>query len=114
MEEHNTSVLKKSELCRTEQLLDILSGQYVKNLVREYVLSDEDITLLEILDGAQAFKSSSRSYWPFFATINELQYKSRNSNMMLLGLWFGKNKPCMETYLKAVLDEVKNYASDYV
>ena len=93
---------------------NILSGQYVKNLVREDVLSDEDITLLGSLDGTQAFKSSSRSYWPFFATINELQYKSRNSNMMLLGLWFGKNKPCMETYLKAVLDEVKNYASDYV
>ena len=113
LEEHNTSILKKSELCRTEQLSDILSGQYVKNLVREDVLSDEDITLLGSLDGAQAFKSSSRFYWPFFATVNELPYKSRNSNMMLLGLWFGKNKPCMETYLKAVLDEVKNYASDY-
>ena len=113
LEEHNTSILKKSELCRIEQLSDILSGQYVKNLVRADVLSDEDITLLGSLDGAQAFKSSSRSYWPFFATINELQHKSRNSNMILLGLWFGKNKPCMETYLKAVLDEVKNYASDY-
>ena len=33
--------------------------------------------------------------------------------MMLLGLWFGKNKPCRKTYLKAVLDEVKNHASDY-
>ena len=85
MEEQNASILKKSELCRTEQLSDILSGQYVKNLVREDVLSDEDITLLGILDGAQAFKSSSRSYWPFFATINKLQYKNRNSNIMLLG-----------------------------
>ena len=114
LEEHNTFILKKSELCRTEQLSDILSGQYVKNLVREDVLSNEDITLLGSLDGAQAFKSSSRSYWSFFATINELQYKSRNSNMMSLGLWFDKNKPCIETYLKAVLDELKNYASDYV
>ena len=58
LEEHNTSILKKSELCRTEQLSDILSGQYVKNLVREDVLNDKDITLLGILDVAQAFKSS--------------------------------------------------------
>ena len=55
LEEQNASILKKSELCRTEQLSDILRGQFVKNLVRKDVLSDEDITLLGSLDGAQAF-----------------------------------------------------------
>ena len=60
-------------------------------------------------DGAAVFKSSNVSVWPLFMVINELPYNIRmkKENMILTGLWFGKQKPSMGTYLKPFLDTFK-------
>ena len=56
---------------------------------------------------AQAFKNSSVSYWPLLATINEIVDSERNRNMLMLGLWFGTGKPCMDTFLRPTVEEFK-------
>ena len=44
--------------------------------------------------------------WPIQVAINELPYLERRKNMMLTGLWYGKDKPKMNTFLKPFTDEL--------
>ena len=88
VELQSASLLKKSELIQSANYSDILCGDFIKNLFHKGEISDSDLTLLCSIDGAQAFKSASQSYWPVFATVNEIRYSRRNKNMLLLGLWF--------------------------
>ena len=53
-------------------------------------------------DGKPLFKSSKYSVWPLYFVINELPFIDRlkQENMLLAGLWYGKVKPAMHTYLE--------------
>lgn len=53
-------------------------------------------------DGVSVFKGNNTSIWPVLMTINESPYKVRmmRENMILAGLWFGKQKTSMSTLLK--------------
>lgn len=63
--------------------------------------SPDNLSFTFNTDGAPVFKSSNVSIWPLFLIINELPYEARmrQENMLLAGLWFGKQKPFMGTYL---------------
>ena len=63
-------LLLKSTICSQEDYIDILSGNSVHNLVRDGVVRDDDFTVLWIMNGAQAFRSSHFAYWPCFLTVN--------------------------------------------
>lgn len=73
-------------------------------LYRDAIASDNKntISLTWNTDGKPLFKSSKYSVWPLYFVINELPFIDRlkQENMLLAGLWYGKVKPAMHTYLE--------------
>lgn len=47
-------------------------------------------------------KKGTASYWPIWLVLNELQPEIRfkKDNVRLFGIWFGREKPHMNTFLK--------------
>ena len=86
VEQQSANLLKKSELIQSANYCDILCGNFVNDLFHKDEISDSDLTLLCSIDGVHAFQSTSRNYWPVFATVHEISYSRRNKNMLLLGL----------------------------
>ena len=64
------------------------------------------------IDGADFFKSSQFGFWPCMAVINEVQYKKRRSNMVLMALWNGNKKPPRDSFPKFALKELNSLESD--
>lgn len=58
-------------------------------------------------DGAPVFKSSKFSIWPIQLMINELPIDVRLESLIVYGLWFGKSKPDMNTFMKPFVNEMK-------
>ncbi|KAK3107448.1 hypothetical protein FSP39_014874 [Pinctada imbricata] len=87
---------------------DIYDGELYKQMFANGgVLSNENnVSFVLNTDGAPVFKSSKVSIWPIYLIINELPYVQRikTENMLLAGLWFGSQKPCMGTFLKPFLN----------
>ncbi|XP_062599997.1 uncharacterized protein LOC134261585 [Saccostrea cucullata] len=87
---------------------DIYDGQLYKSYCENDgpLSKQENISFTFNTDGAPVFKSSKVSVWPLFLVINELPFKLRmfKENMLMAGLWFGRNKPVMGTYLSPFLD----------
>lgn len=86
---------------------DIQSGCCYMENIRSKSENDRFITLQLNVDGAQCFKSSKFSFWPFMAVINESSYRSRRSNMILMSLWYGNKKPPRIPFLNAALEELE-------
>ena len=55
-------------------------------------------------DGASPFKFSKKSVWPVYLLINELPVKARFKNIIVIGLWYGCNKPDMNILLSPIVD----------
>lgn len=102
--------VKKSDAMQSNDLNSVLHGNVVKSNLFEGNVSDNDITLLWNVDGAPVFSSSKRSIWPLQASVNEI-YPTCKDNMLLIGLWFGKQKPKSHTFLKPFVDELQNLGS---
>ncbi|XP_029176946.1 uncharacterized protein LOC114945028 [Nylanderia fulva] len=85
---------------------DITSGQVYTSLKDSGIIQLHDITLQISSDGVQVFHSSSVSMWPIQVMINELPYRERRKNMMLCGLWYGKEKPDMNLFLSLLVEEL--------
>ena len=63
-------------------------------------------------DGAQFFKSRKTSIWPIYLIINEIPYKQRTKeNMILASLWSRNKKPSMGTYLNAFSNPLTKFNS---
>jgi len=82
---------------------DVRKGEMYQTLPNFTV---NDISLLWNCDGIPMFKSSAFSLWPIRCVINELQPNVRFKNMILAGVWFGRGKPDMSTYLKQFVDDI--------
>lgn len=85
---------------------DVVTGKVYRSLRETNVLAEHDITIQFNLDGVQLFNSSTTSMWPIQVAVNELPYKNRRDNILLCGVWYGKSKPKMETFLKFFVDEL--------
>ena len=85
---------------------EVVTGKLYRSLRERDVLAEHDITIQFNLDGVQLFHSSTTSMWPIQVAVNELPYKMRRDNILLCGVWYGKCKPKMETYLKFLADEL--------
>jgi hypothetical protein len=83
---------------------DITDGVLYKELIANGKIGNNtyDLTFTLNTDGIPIFKSSRVSAWPVFLMINELPYSYRRKTdyMILCGLWFGDQKPCMNMLLK--------------
>ena len=97
---------------------NILRDIYDGELYREFVnsLDPEDrnryISTVFNTDGAPLFESSSYSIWPIYIMINELPISIRTSELIVVALWFGKNKPDMNVFLKPFVEDM-NKLSDH-
>ena len=90
---------------------DVFTGDRYKQYVKDGLINDETITMQINTDGAQLFKASKYSFWPFMGIINETGYKTRRSNVILMAIWFGNKKPPRGVFLDACVDEMKKLCS---
>ena len=97
----NTDICPRTNV--VDPLVDIHQGsEYLKRALS----FPEDISLMCNIDGAQVFNSSTVSLYPVYYSINELCFKERKKHLVLHGLWCGKGKPRMESFLKPVTEEL--------
>src|SRR6218665_1246490 len=99
--------LSKSRTHCENTLTSILNGRILRNHLAKGDIADNDITLIWNCDGAPVFSSSKKSVWPLQACVNEIPGNCKD-NLLLIGLWFGKQKPLSQTYLKPFVDELKH------
>lgn len=58
------------------------------------------------VDGVPIFKSSTNEVWPIRLLINELPPIISRQNVILGGLWFGKGKPNMTSFMQAFVQHI--------
>lgn len=96
---------------------DKLRDIYDEKKYREFVsnLSESErhsyATCVFNTDGAPLFKNSSYSIWTIFLMVNEMPFKVRSKELILAGLWFGKNKPNMNVFLEPFVDQMNNLST---
>ena len=92
---------------------DIYDGKRYRHFVTE--LSEENrkryATVAFNTDGAPLFTSSTLSIWPIFLMLNELPYEVRTKELILVGLWFGKNKPNMNAFLGPFIETMNTLST---
>ncbi len=86
---------------------DITSGKMYNKLVEDRNFSHNDLSLTWNTDGIPVFESSNYSIWPVQSAINELPPHLQEKHILLHGLWFGTEKPAMNTFLKPFVEECK-------
>ncbi|XP_041939023.1 uncharacterized protein LOC121700235 [Alosa sapidissima] len=95
------------------QIRDILQRERLSdcappgNILRETNYRPGDISLLWNCDGVPIFNSSFNSLWPIRCVINELPAEVRYKNVLLAGVWFGRGKPNMLTFLHQFVQDIK-------
>jgi hypothetical protein len=95
------------ELIQSDEITDVTTAKLYKNLIKYHGMSKNDFSLTWNADGIPVFKSSQYSIWPVQCMINELPIHLRSSNILLTGLWFGRTKPKMNTFLMSFVNECR-------
>lgn len=105
-----------NRLSQKDIFKDIYDGRMYKEFLAYLKPSERQqyITVNFNSDGAPLFKSSSYSIWPIFLQVNELPFHIRNSEQIVAGLWFGKNKPNMDIFLDPFVDTMNELSSNGV
>lgn len=85
---------------------DVQSGSLYREKINP-TSSETTISLQLNTDGAQIFKSSKFSFWPLMGLINEVPYRSKRSNMILMALWYGNKKPPKAAFLDSTVKELQ-------
>ena len=85
---------------------DIINGTAYKDLLKKNVIGVNDITIIWNTDGVSLFKSTHRGITPVLVFINELPYRVRKDNPLLVSLFHG-NTPPMNIYLKYFVEELR-------
>ena len=93
-----------------DNIEDIYDGELYKSYMSGdgFLTNPNNVSFMWYTDGVPLFKSSKISIWPLFLSINELPYLDRikQENMLFAGLWFGKSKPAMASFLKPFHDSL--------
>ncbi|XP_071509828.1 uncharacterized protein [Diadema antillarum] len=95
---------------------DIYDGKFYKEMMEpEQPLPDPNNYSYSFnSDGMPIFQSSKYSIWPLYIMINELPPHLRNKNLILAGVWFGKNEPKMEIFLEKFTSEAEKLSNEGV
>lgn len=105
---NNHGVELQSKTHASDNISDVTHGRMYQNLVKEGHLKSDDLTLSWNCDGIPIFNSSNYSLWPLQFTINELPFAQRKENVMVSAIWFGSQKPRIDTFLKPFVDECRD------
>lgn len=117
--EDNTKYYEKVQndtLRDPEIMSDITDGKLYKEF-KNSLSADERknfVTTAFNSDGSPVFKHSKCSLWPIQMTINELPFHVRTMKPIVCGLWFGKDKPDMHTFLKPFVEKMNALANEGV
>lgn len=79
---------------------DVSDGYCHSYLRRDLKLKSTDLTLIWNTDGVPVFKSSNAQLWPIQFSIAEIPPQMRHNSILVCGLWFGHEKPDMNTFLR--------------
>ena len=112
LENHGIDLIPKSIRHAHDNIKDLMDGKIYQKLLKKGKLAEDDLTLLWNCDGVPIFNSSNYSIWPLQFTINELPCIQRKENVMVAGLWFGPEKPRVDTFLKPFIDECCDLAQN--
>ncbi|KAL7289590.1 hypothetical protein TKK_0016557 [Trichogramma kaykai] len=97
-----------------DNMKDIYNGKQYKKVIEK--IGDEAQTWYATCvfnsDGSPVFKSSTYSLWPIQISINEIPANIRQKETITWALWFGKNKPEMNTFLKVFVDTLQKISVD--
>ncbi|KAL7300261.1 hypothetical protein TKK_0006897 [Trichogramma kaykai] len=91
---------------RETQTNDIINGKVYQHMKSKGIIGKNDLTIQWNVDGVSLQKSSKKSLWPILVAINEFPYRVRKNNILICGLWYGQEKPIMNTFLKPFVDEL--------
>ncbi|XP_071572483.1 uncharacterized protein [Temnothorax nylanderi] len=84
------------------KIRDIFDGKYYRTFIRNLPANERYsyATTIFNTDGAPRFESSRYSIWPIYLQVNELPIQVRMKRIITCGMWFGKNKPEMTSFLQ--------------
>lgn len=94
---------------------DIYDGTLYQTHFRSgFLANPNNISFTWYTDGIPIFKSSKISMWPVYLTINELPFKHRKKrqNTLLLGIWYGDQKPSMNTFIYQFRPQLEQIFND--
>jgi hypothetical protein len=93
---------------------DIYDGeQYKKHCGPGGILSSPfNFSFSFCTDGISTGKSTGKSLWPIYVTINELPFKDRSRYMLLAGLYIGPKDPNQLTFFEPFVKETNKLSSE--
>ena len=97
--------MHKLSIC-SDSVSDVSDSLHYRN--QELLQDVNNFSVTVNCDGIPVFKSSFCSLWPILITCNELEPVTRRKNVMVAGLWFGKSKPEMATFLQPFVEEMQS------
>lgn len=89
---------------------DTLNGKVCMDLGHISNISQQSLSLVLNTDGIAPFKSNVITMWPVILMIANLPPVQRAlpKNLILAGLWFGKEKPNMGHFLKHIIQNIQS------
>ncbi|XP_031789054.1 uncharacterized protein LOC116418010 [Nasonia vitripennis] len=87
---------------------DIYDGKLYREFVSNLQQNDRSSYVTAILntDGAPTFECSKYSIWPIYIQINEIPIAARLKSSIVCGMWFGKKKPPMNSFLQPLVNKL--------
>jgi hypothetical protein len=101
---------------KTHEETPVLEGSFVyfgleKNIRSNFNLESAEIDELQLdvsIDGVPIYKSVGTSFWPILcSTSNSIHYQAGSANPFVVGIYCGKKKPEIHSYLKDFCLELK-------
>lgn len=95
---------------------DIYDGKRYREFVESLNQADKHsyATVIFNTDGAPLFGSSTYSIWPICLMVNEIPFRVRSKELILAGLWFGKDKPDMNIFLEPFVEHMNELSTNGV
>lgn len=93
---------------------DFTDGILYKKIVGQLTEEEKKNFVSAIMnsDGSPVFVSSKSAIWPIQLIINEVPYDQRTAKPIVAGIWFGKDKPDMDIYLKPFVEQMSRLANE--
>lgn len=97
-----------------EFLRDVYDGKNYRHFKKNLDPNDRNsfVSVTFNTDGAPLFESSAYSIWPIYIMLNELPFSVRTSELIVVGLWFGRNKPSMNVFLKPFVQDMNKLSTE--
>lgn len=108
--------IMKDRIHEENKFKEIFDGKMYQTFLNSLNESDRHryLTVTYNTDGAPLYESSKYSIWPIYLQINELPYDVKTNELIVCGLWFGRNKPHMNVFLKPFVENMNQLCKEGV